>query len=211
MIREFVNLILPALLDYSGKVFVSGRTAFGSQSDLYILGLNPGGAPQNYVQETVRTHTHKVLHEFREDWSGLTDEAWGPNGRRRQHPMQRNLLHLIKNLGLDHRKIPASDLVFVRSQDASRISKRELDLFTNLCWPFHRTVIEGLGIRVVLCLGRVTVERVRERMQADYPSAGEFKLVDRFVEGGGRKVESRTYQNGGGLTVVRLAHPSRYH
>ena len=211
MISEFVNLIPAALLDYSGKVFISGRGAFGSPSDLYILGLNPGGAPENYVQETVRTHTHKVLYEFPDDWCALEDEAWGRNGYRVQHPMQRNLLHLMKSLGLDHRKIPASDLVFVRSQDASKIGRKELNRFGDLCWPFHRAVIDGLGVRVILCLGRETVEHVKDRIEADNPSAGKFEVVDRFVEAGGLKVESRTSRNGDGLSVVQLAHPSRFH
>ena len=211
MIYEFVNLIPAELLDYSGKVFVSGRTAFGSPSDLYILGLNPGGAPENNVQETVRTHTHKVLHEVPDDWCALTDEAWGRNGHRLQHPMQRNLLHLMKSLGLDHRRIPASDLVFARSQDASKIGKKDLDRFANLCWPFHRAVIERLGVGVILCLGREAVERVKACIKADNPSAGEFEVVDSFVEDGGLKVESRTYRNRHGLSVVQLAHPSRFH
>ena len=46
-IKEFAGLIPDSVLDVSGKVFVSGRNAVGSTSQLYIYGLNPGGAPRS--------------------------------------------------------------------------------------------------------------------------------------------------------------------
>ena len=210
-IEEFAGLIPDSVLDVSGKVFISGRKAFGSLSKLYILGLNPGGAPEANVHETVRSHTEKVLHHVPDDWSALTDEAWGKNGHRIQHPMQRNVLHLLRRLGFDHRSVPCSDLVFVRSQYAAKLDKRELEGRTDECWPFHRAVIARLGVRVIVCLGGEASEKTRARLQRDESPTREFAEVDRFVEDGGREIVSRTYRNGDGLTVVRLAHPSRFH
>lgn len=42
---RFAALVDPDLYDRSGKVFYSGRAAFGAPSALYLLGLNPGGSP----------------------------------------------------------------------------------------------------------------------------------------------------------------------
>ena len=83
-IEEFAGLIPDSVLDVSGKVFVSGRNAFGSPSKLYVYGLNPGGAPEAHAQETVRSHTDKALHDVPDNWSALTDEAWGRNGPRQK-------------------------------------------------------------------------------------------------------------------------------
>ena len=83
-IEEFAGLIPDSVLDVSGKLFVSGRNAFGSPSKLYVYGLNPGGAPEAYAQETVRSHTDKVLHDVPDNWSALTGEAWGRNGPRQK-------------------------------------------------------------------------------------------------------------------------------
>ena len=210
-IEEFAALIPDSLLEASGKVFVSGRDAFGSPSELYILGLNPGGSPESHAEETVRSHTGKVLHDVPDNWCALSDEAWGRNGHRVQHPMQRNVLHLLARLGLNYRKVPASDLVFVRSQDASKISKNQFDRLANDCWPFHRAVVKELGVRVIVCMGGEATRRTVAHLEADNPSSGRFAEVDKFVEGGGLKLTSHAYRNGDGLTIVGLTHPSRYH
>ena len=76
-IEEFAGLIPDSVLAESGKVFVSGRNAFGSPSKLYFYGLNPGGAPETYAQETVRSHTDMALHDVPDNWPALTCEAWG--------------------------------------------------------------------------------------------------------------------------------------
>ena len=210
-IEEFAQLIPDSLLDISGKVFISGRDAFGSSSKLYILGLNPGGAPESNALETVGAHTRKVIHDAPDNWCALTDEAWGRNGHRVQHPMQRNVLHLLRRLDLDCRKVPASDLVFARSRDAAKISKAEFVRLANDCWPFHRAVIRRLEVRVIVCLGREAAWGAIARLEADNPAAGKFAEIDRFVEDRGLKGVSRAYRNGGGITVVQLTHPSRFH
>ena len=212
-IEDFYALVPPSLLDVSGKAFYSGRDAFGSSSPLYILGLNPGGAPEDYPDETIRTHTDKVLHDVPDNWCAFTDEVWGVNGSRPRHPMQKNVRHLLAMLGLDCRKVPASDLVFPRSQNAEKITKNKVE-FAHLikaCWPFHRAVIQQLGVNVIVCMGRDAERGTIACLEADNPSLGKFAEVDRFVEDGGLKQISRTYRNNGSVTVVQLLHPSRFH
>ena len=41
-IESFATLVPCDLLDRSGKVFYSGRAAFSTPSDVYLLGYNPG-------------------------------------------------------------------------------------------------------------------------------------------------------------------------
>jgi len=60
-IEAFAMRVPAELLAESGKVFYSGRAAFAGPAPLYVLGVNPGGAPENYQTETVGNHTHEVL------------------------------------------------------------------------------------------------------------------------------------------------------
>ena len=70
------------------------------------------------------------------------------------------------------------------------------------CWPFHEAVIETLGVRVIVCLGRHAGYLVRERLDA-------HEAVDEFVEDNRRRWKSRVHTNARGLAVVTLAHPSQ--
>lgn len=74
MITKFAALIPKSLQKRSGSVFFSGRIAFGSPSKLYVLGLNPGGPPDDREDRTVEWHTNKVLTVEKPDWSAYRDE-----------------------------------------------------------------------------------------------------------------------------------------
>ena len=114
MIDRFSASIPPSIRSTSGKVFYSGRTAFSSPSKLYILGLNPGGSPQEKVSETVESDTQRVLNGSA-DWSAYQDEEWEgkPPGT---HGMQPRVRCLLRQLNLDPQKVPASNLIFVRDR-----------------------------------------------------------------------------------------------
>jgi hypothetical protein len=59
-----LDAIPEELLDHSGRVFYSGHAAFSVSSDLYILGLNPGGDPLAQAVETIGAD----LLKFRNCW-----------------------------------------------------------------------------------------------------------------------------------------------
>ncbi len=74
LIAKFVPLIPGWMLPKSGKAFYSGRAAFSAPSPLYTLGLNPGGSPNDYGEETVELHTKQVLTTHPPNWSAFRDE-----------------------------------------------------------------------------------------------------------------------------------------
>ena len=125
----------------------------------------------------------------------------------------KNVRHLLSMLGLDCRKVPASDLVFARSQSAEKITKNKVEFarLIKACWPFHQSVIQQLRVSVIVCLGRDAERGTIACLEADNPSLGKFVIKDKFVEDGGLKQISRTYRNNGSVTVVQLLHPSRFH
>lgn len=199
-IEHFEELIPRSLLSESGKVFYSGRKAFSAPARLYVLGVNPGGDPVNYVDETVGEHTRKVLNDLPADWSAYRDEVWGgsPPGT---YGMAPRVLHLFQMLGLEPGSVPASNLFFVRSRREEHIRARQ-DELAELCWPFHARVLEELKPRTVLCLGATAGGYVRARLGAN-------RVVGEFIERNNRRWRSRTFEGTGGIRVVVATHPSR--
>jgi hypothetical protein len=150
--ERFFQFIPESLRATSGKVFYSGRTAFSSPSPLYILGINPGGHPEEHASETVESDKRYAL-EQKHDWSAYRDESW--EGKRPgEHGMQPRVLHMLRSLNLEPGRVPASNLVFERSAKEADI-KASLGDLAELCWPFHRAVIQDLGVRVVVCFGKL--------------------------------------------------------
>ena len=117
MIRKFAKLIPKDLLNESGSVFYSGSLAWRAATPLYVLGVNPGGSPDSQATETVAWHTDKVIRMEPDNWSAYRDESWkgAPPGT---WGMQPRVLHMMNALGMDPGQIPASNLIFVRSQRA---------------------------------------------------------------------------------------------
>jgi len=198
MIDRFQALIPQSLMETSGSVFYSGRSAFGEPSKLYILGLNPGGSPQEQAGETINWHTRKVLTGPAK-WSAYADERW--KGKLPgTHGLQPRILHLLNSLHLDSRCVPSSNVVFVRSAREAGID-RSFSILAEMCWPFHQAVIEKLGVRVVLCFGQRSGDWVCSKLDA-------VSCVDRFVENNNRRWSSNAFMNRNGLAVVVATHPS---
>ncbi len=199
MIEDFVKEIPGSLLDRSGSVFLSGRCAFNSQSDLYLLGLNPGGNPNDSSSLTIRKDIDNVLHHRREDWCAFCDERWKKSGDGK-NAMQRGPLYLFKEVGRNPRCVPASELIFPRSIKFKLLTNP--NALADKCWPFHQAVIERLGARVIVCLGRETGWRVRKYLCA------QMKVCE-FVEDNNRRWKSYLHKNQDGLFVADLTHPSQ--
>ena len=183
----------------SGSVFYSGTSAFSQSTDLYILGLNPGGSPLNQNDETVA----RDLDDWRSlpaRWSSYLDESWQgkPPGT---HGMQPRMRHMFDKLGRDLRAVPASNVVFVRSTSEATLSAEKSALLSK-CWPVHDAVIRDLGIRTILCLGTTAGRWVRE-------AVGANQLIDKFQEQNARGWTSEAHLGSDGRAVVTVTHPGR--
>jgi len=199
MIDELIKFIPPSLQSRSGKVFYSGRNAYTRRSPVYILGVNPGGAPDEHATETVQSHTELVLRSLSADWSAYRDESWKGKAPGKAG-MQPRILHLIDMLGLAPGIVPASNLVFARSSRESTFDGDILQMARE-CWPFHSKVIELLRPRIIVCLGSTAGNYVCGKL-------GATKQIDQFVEKNKRQWTSRLYSNGLSASVAVLTHPS---
>jgi hypothetical protein len=114
MIENFADLVDPGLKRRSGKVFYSGRLAFGRPNDVYLLGINPGGNPTAQADETIGSSIDRVLTQHPDRWSAYRDESW-QNKKPGTYGMQPRVLHILRRLGRDPQETPAGNLIFVRS------------------------------------------------------------------------------------------------
>ena len=198
MIEDFIKLVPDWMLDKSGNVFASGRTAFDKPSDVYVLTGHPGGHPQEELQ-TLRSQIDMVLNRVPEDWSNFRDISWG-RFQTGQHVTQKSMLHLFDGLGRNASDVPASTLVFLRAPSNEELdNKQEL---AETCWPFHRAIIERLGIKAIVCVGKgFPGQWVRMKL-----GCGR-EPIDRFNDVQGKT--SLTYEAPRGLRVVTLVYPTR--
>ena len=197
-IEAFAEKIPAQLLSQSGRVFYSGRRAFSASSDLYVLGINPGGDPA--AHDTVDSHTQCVLTTFADDWSAYKDESW-KGAAKGTYGMAPRVRHLFAELRVNPGSVPCSNLIFKRSLREADIRK-ELPTLADLCWPFHAYAIETLETKVVLCFGKTVGKFVRQKLGAN-------TLIAEFVEQNNRHWRSEAFKNTKGMTVVVATHPSR--
>lgn len=198
-ICDAVAALPNAMKSRSGSIFYSGQSAFCGRRSLYILGLNPGGSPVTQARETIEHHWSSWL-ERRDAWSAYEDESWRgrPPGT---HGMQPRMRHMASGLGIDLRKVPASNVVFVRSASEATLQK-EKGVLLAVCWPVHAAVIEALGVDTVLCLGGTAGRWVRDALGAN-------RLVGTFCETNNRGWTSFAHAASDGRTVITVTHPGR--
>jgi uracil-DNA glycosylase len=141
-----------------------------------------------------------VVEKELPEWSAYTDEQWDHSGKPGNCGMQPRVRHLLRRLNLDPRRVPASNLVFVRTP-RERNLRGIFDGLAEQCWPFHQTVIEKLGVCVVLVFGKRAGLWVRNKLDAHAP-------VEEFIENNNRRWRSQSFMNTHGIAVMVATHPS---
>lgn len=197
--RTLANLVPPALAERSGAVFYSGPSAFESPSRIYILGLNPGGDPLLQAVETIDRDVAEWLAGPR-NWSAYADESW-QGASPGTWGMQPRMLHMFNRIGIDARKVPASNVVFVRSRDERSLAAEKADLL-RLCWPVHQAVIDSLDVDTIVCLGNTAGSWVRDQVRAN-------ERFDSYKETNARGWTAEAHRNAEGLAVITVNHPGR--
>lgn len=200
MIDRALNALPSDLLDRSGGIFYSGKQAFEQPTEIYILGLNPGGDPAELKDHTVR----KSLAHWRQNpelYSAYIDDLWkgtekGASG------MQPRLQHLAEQMDIELGTTPSANVIFARTKDEIALGPEQSDLLSK-CWPVHQAVIDALSIRMVICLGSTAGNWVRQQLSA-------HDEVDNYIETYPiRRWASAVHIAADGKMVATLAHPSR--
>ena len=199
MIEELVRTIPTSVMQQSGQVLYAGRSAFSQTGPLYILGANPGGDAIDHSQLTVERHTRLVLEERAYRWSAYQEESWRGLPAEKSR-LRRGILHLLAKLDVDPKDIPSSNVCFVRSR---RLGDVDFKSWAEDCWAFHEAVINLIGPRLIVCLGRTAGKFVRGKV-------GASDEIDRFVESyDDRSWKSIVCRSREGIEVAQLTHPAR--
>lgn len=196
---DVVSSIPDEILDRSGSIFYSAPPAFEGQRDVYILGLNPGGDPLAQRENTIRKH-YEEWAKRTDPYSSYVDEIW-EGSVPGAHGMQPRIRHLANYLGIDLRLTPSSNVVFVRSATEAKLES-EKERLLDACWPVHQAVIDKLGTRAIICLGKTAGRWVRERL-------GAHDETHAFQETNARGWRSASHRSSAGVVVCTLTHPGR--
>lgn len=108
---------------------------------------------------------------------------------------------MFDKLGIDLRRVPASNLVFVRSNNEASLAAEKSELM-HACWPVHRAVIYAVKADTILCLGATAGRWVRDEI-------GASQRVDSFVETNARGWTSEAHATSDGRAVITVTHPGR--
>lgn len=120
ILDELVDRTKAAGLDkYSGSLLYSALETV-SPGRLYLLGYNPGGNPAEVTANPI-SHLQEISTK-NPSWNEYVDEEWA-NGSGKYAPgcapLQRRVQTLAKGVDLTLNRTRASNLIFVRSQDAA--------------------------------------------------------------------------------------------
>jgi hypothetical protein len=143
----FVRQQLDAsLLQMSGEVLYSGAATL-TKGEVYLLGHNPGGDPNNPRFPTVGGSLDALPART---VNGYTGTVWNGQTVPGAHPLQLRVVWLLSTLGLNPQDVAASNLIFMRSRDAA---SSQYDRFAELCWPVHDWILNVVRPRLVIVYG----------------------------------------------------------
>jgi len=133
------------MLDESGSILISSEATlrWSAESDIYFLGLNPGGeAGQDFsifnrfptIYESL-AFSRMGVSGWDQDWS-RKDAGYQPG----QAPLQRRFKHIARFLGLAYGEIFATNLVFARSRRFKALTRLEEQI--EACLPVHKIMMD---------------------------------------------------------------------
>jgi hypothetical protein len=163
---EVTYLIARMREDLSGLLHQSGRILYSSietvrPGDLYLLGINPGGDPDQLDYESI-AQSIAALPE--KDTNSYLDEIWRVGTAPGAMPLQRRVAWLLSYLGYEPRAVCASNLIFVRSRGSGQARYPAL---AYPCWKVHRRIISIVQPKVILVFGQEAYDFLRNRLPSN--------------------------------------------
>lgn len=150
-IAELARKSLSDYLDQCGRLLYSSVETI-SPGDVYLLGLNPAGKSDN-PKDSLKSDL-KELPNRKEN--AYIDEAWERGNReyeKGEAPLQRRVKWLLEQLVGDAKKVCASNLVFLGSDNANGIDEQ----WIAKCWPVHERIIEIVKPKLIVAFGNSSI------------------------------------------------------
>jgi len=193
--------VLYPILDRSGYVLYSDAKSL-KPCPVYLLGHNPGGSPIDQATATIRasldTLPSKAINNYLDEaWTTASGRSW-PRG---QAPLQRRVVWMLGQLGLDPRKVPCSNLIFARSVDVSGSAFLQL---SDLCWRVHAELLQVVRPKLLLVFGN------SEPSPYTYLREKWSGSSEATIDSGHGNWLCRSFRGPNEFTVVGIPHLSRY-
>jgi len=148
------------------------------------------------VRASIDALPTKTMNNYLDEAWAATQKSW-PKG---EAPLQQRVVWLLEQLGLNPRKVPCSNLIFVRSAEIAGLPFNEL---ADLCWKVHERILKIVSPKILLVFGNsepspytYLYERLSPTEEKTFPS-------------GHGNWSCRSF-NAKGVTVIGLPHLSRY-
>lgn len=148
-INELIKIIrshLAEIIEENGSIVYSSVDTI-RKSDIYTLGLNPGGEENNTIDHSLNELPVRHVNAYiDEDWSNRKKSDY-ING---QHPLQKNFNALITNIGYETKNVFSSNLIFTRSsgQKGAHYPKN-----ADICWKVHKEFIKIIDPKIFIVFG----------------------------------------------------------
>lgn len=187
---------LQLILDRDGEVIYSSHHTL-KKGDIYLLGLNPGGA--GFIK--IREHLNGML--IREENSYL-DESWGKGAS----PLQQRINWLLEKLGYNTWEVCASNLIFVTSKNAGLINFG----LAGYCWNFHEHVLNIVQPETIICYGNSVLSPFMF-IHEMYGIDGKNKVAIETFDYGDKIVKCKHFKcriQGRETLIIGLPHLSRF-
>lgn len=140
---------LSAVLNEAGSILYSSPDTL-TQSDIYIVGFNPGGTGGPTIAQHLKNLPQKSENAY-------IDESWSNQTTiylQGKAPLQKRLQWLASDLGYDLSRICASNLIFIKSRNAQGVRFPD---DADLCWPVHRNIISSIRPKLLLTFGNSNI------------------------------------------------------
>jgi hypothetical protein len=205
--------LLGGVVDESGKVLYSGAATL-RVGRYYLIGINPGGEPGKGDATTILQNLVRFADPHEVSRCDYLDEEWQVTRQNyvrmcpsREHPLQRNVIHLFDQLRLDLRATCSSNLIFTRSKTVAGAGYPKS---ADICWPVHKLIIEIVRPEIVLVFGGMPFDYLLRRAREEAPR--EDVLVEKHPSGHGdwECATFRAVLEGCERRVIGLPHLSRY-
>ena len=199
---------LAGLEKKKGGVFYSSWSSLLKPNGYYIMGLNPGGEPD-------QSKTPSIIESIFDDrlnapWSAFTDECWEWGGRCLEPGGHRNQVR-VKQIA-DHFEIDLSSTVSTNAVFVQTPRAVDIDVeWIGQCWSVHEELMSWLRPRVVIALGNGASLSPFSTIAARAEIVEGPRLLGRSFRQG-KTMKCHLSQHCGDLvtTVIGFPHPSRF-
>jgi len=187
---------LKDLLNRTGSILYSSFHTL-KKGEYYLVGINPGGSGGQTVGEHIEQLPKQESNAYNEQWErGRSGKLYGPG----QHPLQKRLRSIFRELGVELDDVCASNIVFFKSREVKELNN--INDLAEDCWPVHQVILKVVRPKYILTFGALPFSIFSQELK--------FVSLQPTDSGHGNWVIRTARSEDGQQFLVGLPHLSRY-